>query len=208
MDTPRTSIKKALARIRRELDSFEHKGRREACEAWLRGELSAMLQQAGGEGVSGGAGRSECDLSAVPKQNPQLVAYNMSEQHQDTAMIYRTDNILWDGDEKKQAPVLKEEAQCPTQGQTDSSGLEISSLPNGVLIVAQEVPEGPRWPAEGEVTIIGAVPNPSLMAVSLSDGRRVSLLKRFKQEYGRGRKYRVRLSTRGTLGNPIYEEAT
>lgn len=251
MRTQKKNITNALRKIDRELEEFTVGWRKQRCAAWLVGEMEPLMlkvlqiagpqsqpigavdadnvQQAGGEGVSGGAVRSECDLSALPNEIPQSVPSGPTDLGEAKRLAeklgYRLvpDTDKWiDGVQVTQAtagndgidityevaPELKEEAQCSC----DNAAVGVAVQTVGLMVpvaenVAPKPAEPPRWPAETDVTVIGNVPNPSLMAVSLSDGRRVSLLKRFKQEYGRGRKYRVKLSTRGTLGNPIYEEA-
>lgn len=324
MISHKTATGRALRQIERILDSVSPGLWQRRHAHWLIDELNDLeakvlqiagpkmqatgdsnateLQEAGGEGVAGAAGHSECDLSSPikqisqsevtpelweemrvalqtvrgwragtisffpmreagpPKQNPQSVP--QADQQDSPRMVNvlaESDKILaaqqtsggtsgrafWQGlydkgvitnpDEipEEPAPVLKEEAQCSTDYEQPKSLFSeaLKDRPITVVMEKEVAPEDrkslgdaivdgtfdfpksgfptdlPRWPAEGEVTIIGNVPNPTLMAVSLGDGRRVSLLKRFKQEYGRGRKYKVKLSTRGTLGNPIYEES-
>lgn len=87
--------------------------------------------------------------------------------------------------------------------------LESGNQYNTSLRIAPPEPkEPPRWPDVALVYVLGPVPNPSMFAAELEDGRRVSLLKAHSRvEYKKRQAVLSRWSTRGTVGNPIYEVA-
>lgn len=182
-------------------------------------------EQPGGEGVAGEPRRSEWDCSSASAKNPQLesgdvwkikgcargpeaeVIMPMINQEAKIYLSEMQDPASFRGDE---APIFQTDSQCTVSA--DAFAKELVSVMGGEAgageIVALEVKEVPRWPAESEVTIFGYVPNPTLMAVTLRDGRRVSFLKESgKSDYRRGAVIKARLSSRGSLGNPIYEVA-
>lgn len=192
----RTQMIRAVNRLDTVLASMHDDAWRAKALNWLTVEIQALTKRhavalpIGGEGVSTASPTGNPNQSPPLPENPQCPVPGPGQNQLPAPPPPMNPNL--------NPPMPAGSASVSGPG--DWAGHDLAPQP----VVPVPVPSHPDtliWPGEAELTVLGFVQNPKLLAAALPDGTRVSLY-RGVRNWRKGDRVMGRLSVGG--GSPVY----